>query len=133
VPANWTAVGDAIREGLTGLGMQQQELAAKSGVSPATIREIQTGKARQRNPRILRDISKALGWPSNYLAGVLQGQQPDQQSHETDEAARPADEPSVFIAKLASVLEHRIGHVVDVIYNNNSDIDITIEIRHSPR
>lgn len=129
--ANWTAVGKEIARRLGELDMQQKELAAASGVSVATIREIQRGKERRRNPRVLRDISAAL-WPgnSNHLKDILQGRQPDQQSHGTEVSD---SEPAAFLAKLAFVLENRIGRVVDVIYNNDADIDITIEIRHSPR
>lgn len=131
MPANWTAVGDAIALRLDELDMQQKELAAASKVSAATIREILRGKKRRRNPRILRDISVALDWPGNYLEGVLLSRPPDPQSHET-ETGVPGGAPSDFLAKLAFVLGHRIGRVVDVIYNEDSDVDITIEIRHSP-
>ena len=129
MPANWATVGKAITRRLGELDMQQKELAAMSAVSVATIREIQRGKKRRRNPRILKDISVALGWSANHLEDVLQGRQPDLHSHETEV---PDGEPAAFLAKLAFVLEHRIGRVVDVIYNNDSDVDITIEIRHSP-
>lgn len=129
MPANWTAVGDAITERLDELDMQQKELAASSKVSEATIREIQRGKKRRRNPRILRDISVALGWSANRLLDLLQDGQTDQQSRET-EAEGLVGDPSAFLAKLAFVLENRVGRVVDVIYNNDSDVDITIEIRH---
>jgi transcriptional regulator with XRE-family HTH domain len=129
VPANWAAVGVAIATRLGQLDMQQKELAALSGVSVATIREIQRGKKRRRNPRILRDISVALRWPENHLDDVLQGRRPHPQPRET---GVPDGEPAAFLAKLAFILEHRIGSVVDVIYNTDSDVDITIEIRHSP-
>lgn len=132
MPANWTAVGDAITRRLDELDMQQKELAAVSKVSEATIREIQRGKKRRRNPRILRDISKALDWPANRLPDLLQGGQPDPQSPGTETEA-PLGDPSAFLAKLAFVLEHRVGRVVDVIYDTDSDVDITIQIRHAPR
>lgn len=99
-------------------------------MSPATIREILRGKERRRNSKILRDISLALGWPGNHLENVLHGRQPGSQSLETEVSD---GEPAAFLAKLAFVLEHRIGRVVDVIYNSDCDVDITIEIRHSPR
>jgi len=130
VAANWTAVGEAIDDRLAELDMQQKELAARSGVSVATIREIQRGKERRRSPRLLRDISAVL-WPdnNNHLEDMLHGRQPVPQSLGT---GAPDSEPSAFLAKLAFILERRIGSVVDVIYNNDSDVDITIEIRHSP-
>lgn len=130
MPDNWRAVGDRITERLDNLGMQQKGLAANSNVSVATIREIQRGKSRHRNPRILQDISAALEWPEGYLEEVLHGRQPSPESPEPEPAA-PESEPSDFLAKLAVVLERRIGRVVDVIYNTDSNVDITIEIRHS--
>jgi transcriptional regulator with XRE-family HTH domain len=130
VPANWMAVSEAVRKGRDELGMQQKELAARSGVSAATIREIEDGKERRRNPRVLRDISVELGWPKNDLEEVLQGRKrPDELSRETE---TPQGESAAFLAKLVFVLENRIGRVVDVIYNTDSDVDITIEIKHSP-
>ncbi len=129
---NWQAVGDAITARLDELGMQQQQLAASSQVSVSTIREIQSGRKRRRNPRILQEISKALTWPANYLAGILQDGQPGQAPPKA-EAAELAGDPSGFLAKLAFVLERRIGPVVDVLYHGDSNVDITIEIRHSPR
>jgi transcriptional regulator with XRE-family HTH domain len=135
VPSNWAAVGDAITAQLNEIGMQQKDLAAKSRVSVATIREIQAGKARRRGPRVLEDISKALGWPADYLPNLLQGKTQDQdQKAASETAVRTVEsDPSAFLIKLATILEQRIGNVVDVIYNADSDVDITIEIRHSPR
>jgi transcriptional regulator with XRE-family HTH domain len=129
VPASWTAVGNAITERLAELAMQQKDLATKSGVSVAAIREIQRGTERRRHPRVLREISVALGWPANRLEDVLQGRQPDEQP---PKVGALTDESAAFLAKLAFVLEHRLGQVVEVIYTSDSDVDITIEIRHSP-
>jgi transcriptional regulator with XRE-family HTH domain len=128
VPANWTAVGDAITERLAELPMEQKELAAKSGVSVAMIREIQRGKERRRHPRVLRDISVALDWPANYLDRKLQGRPLDSQPREAEALA---GEPAEFLTKLAFVLERQLGQVVEMIYYNDSDVDITIEIRHT--
>jgi transcriptional regulator with XRE-family HTH domain len=133
VPSNWTVVGDAITARLDQKSMQQSELADRSGVSVATIREIQGGKERRRAPRVLRDISLALGWSADYLTALLHGREPEAEAPETHEAQAPDPDASAFLNKLAVVLEHRIGNVVDVIYNNDSDVDITIEIRHTPR
>ena len=116
MPSNWTTVGDAITTRLNEIGMQQKDLAATSSVSVATIREIQGGKERRRSPRILQGISVALEWPADYLADLLQGKKPEQQSQatresETRESEAPAvqPDPSDFLNKLAFILEHRIG------------------------
>lgn len=71
---DWDAVGKAITGRLAELQMTQLDLAAASGVSPATIREIQYNKlARRRSPRTLEALSEALSWPSGYLGQVLSG------------------------------------------------------------
>ncbi|MGH9161888.1 MAG: helix-turn-helix domain-containing protein [Vicinamibacteraceae bacterium] len=71
---DWQAVGKAISSRLDELRMTQLELAAASGVSPATIREIQYAKlTRRRSPRTLESLSTALKWPPPYLADVLTG------------------------------------------------------------
>lgn len=73
---DWVAVGKAIAARLDELGMTQLDLAAKSRVSPATIRELQYNKLpRRRHPRTLEAISTALDWPAEYLNDVLVGQQ----------------------------------------------------------
>lgn len=71
---DWDAVGKAISDRLEELQMTQLELAAESGVSPATIREIQYNKlTRRRSPRTLESLSVALQWPASYLGDVLAG------------------------------------------------------------
>lgn len=72
---DWDAVGRAISARLDELQMTQLELAAASGVSPATIREIQYNKlTRRRSPRTLEALSAALKWPASYLGDLLGGQ-----------------------------------------------------------
>lgn len=70
---DWQAVADAINTRLAELDMTQAELASKSTVSPATLREIQHGVGKKRSPRTLAAISEALGWPSRHLDDVASG------------------------------------------------------------
>nr|WP_211177083.1 XRE family transcriptional regulator [Pseudonocardia acidicola] len=57
--------------------MTQAELAARAGVALMTVRELQHNlKPRRRSPRTLTAISEALGWPSDQLARVLDGERP---------------------------------------------------------
>jgi transcriptional regulator with XRE-family HTH domain len=57
--------------------MTQQDLASRSGVSPATIREIQhNARPRRRYGRTLAALSEALNWPADYLDAVLAGRDP---------------------------------------------------------
>lgn len=84
---DWVAVGSAITARLEELGLTQLDLAARSKVSPATIRELQYNKLpRRRHPRTLAAISTALDWPSGYLSDVLSGNQAAPHADERDDA-----------------------------------------------
>src|SRR5258708_633525 len=69
----WAKAADAMRVRMDELGLTQFELAARSGVSLATIREVLHGRPRQRSPRLLAAVSEALGWPADRLASLLRG------------------------------------------------------------
>lgn len=74
---DWSAVAAAIQGRLAELEMTQTELATRSAVSYATVRELlKNPEGRQRNPRTLAALSEALGWPSGHLAAVLAGEEP---------------------------------------------------------
>jgi transcriptional regulator with XRE-family HTH domain len=74
VGKDWDAVAEAINTRLDELEMTQQELAASSGVSTATLRELQQNKSpRRRSPRLLAAVSTALRWPAGHLAEVAVG------------------------------------------------------------
>jgi transcriptional regulator with XRE-family HTH domain len=74
---NWSAVAEAITARMAIKRMSQTDLAAKSGMSVATIREIQRNiRPRQRRPPTLVALSEALGWPANALSEVLAGGDP---------------------------------------------------------
>lgn len=101
---DWDAVGKAISDRLAELQMTQLELAAASGVSPATIREIQYNKlARRRSPRTLEALSQALSWPAIYLRQVLSG-----------EVARPhADESSDRLLREFAIIHDELRALRD--------------------
>jgi transcriptional regulator with XRE-family HTH domain len=133
VSEDWLAVGDAVSSRMREFGMTQKRLAERSKVSPATIRQIQHHNGSQRHgPRTLEALSEALGWPSQYLDNVLNGRG---QQEITDQRALESRVSALEqrMNKLSVVFEQRLGDVVDVIYNSGSDVDITIQIKHSPR
>jgi transcriptional regulator with XRE-family HTH domain len=70
----WFAAARALKDRMAELGLTQFDLASKSGVSIATIREMLHARPRQRSPRTLSAISKALGWPAGQLASTLEGE-----------------------------------------------------------
>ena len=69
---DWVAVANAIKERVNELGWRQRELAQRSHVSQAIVRELQHHTVeRRRSARTLEALSLALGWPPQHLAAVL--------------------------------------------------------------
>lgn len=116
---DWAAVAVAINERLSGLGWRQRDLAERSGVSLATVREIQRHSVeRRRSPRTLASLSSALGWPPGHLSAVLRGQPApeltgrgaDNALSRLDRVERKLDDISARLdalgADLATVIDH---------------------------
>lgn len=71
---DWAAVAAALRDRLDEQGTTMTELAARSGVSLTTVRElVHVLNTRRRQPRTLASLSTALGWPADHLGAVLRG------------------------------------------------------------
>jgi transcriptional regulator with XRE-family HTH domain len=71
---NWAAVARAISDRIRELGWRQRELAERSHVSIAVVREIQRHTVeRRRSRRTLEALSVALGWEPERLERVLKG------------------------------------------------------------
>ena len=89
---DWAAVATAMRDRLDEQGMTMTELAARSGVSLTTVRElVHVLNTRRRQPRTLASLSAALGWPPEHLQTVLRGR---------PAAAPPADDLTVVRREL---------------------------------
>ena len=74
VPEDWAAVARAIDDRVRELGWRQRELAERSHVSAAVVREIQRNTVqRRRSRRTLESLSVALGWAPEHLDAVLNG------------------------------------------------------------
>jgi len=81
-PENWAAVARAISDRVRELGWRQRELAERSHVSVAVVREIQRHTVeRRRSPRTLEALSVALGWEPEYLDRVLKGHAKQPEGH----------------------------------------------------
>jgi hypothetical protein len=126
VSEDWAAVAEAINERVTELGWRQRELAERSHVSPAIVREIQRHTVeRRRSPRTLESLSITLGWEPQHLDAVLRGHglptpgKTVNGSHETvsarlDAIERRLDEITQILGDiktgLAAVIEHVGSH-----------------------
>ncbi|RSN32216.1 XRE family transcriptional regulator [Amycolatopsis sp. WAC 01416] len=86
--------------------MTQVELAASSGVSTATLREMQNARiARRRSSRTLAAISTALQWPADHLEHLaMNGENPSQPTDPLVALAERVDE----LAQRLESLERRL-------------------------
>jgi len=90
----WEAVAQAITDRMAERGLTQRELAERSGVSVATLREIQRGVRRRRSAVMLAAISRALGFPDGHLRDLMRSLRPEASSPDASDAdlrARVAD------------------------------------------
>ena len=89
---DWSAVAEAMNARAAELALKQKELATRSGVSLAIVREMQQGRIqRRRNRRTLEALSIALDWHPQHLTAVLQGKTPP----EAESPATAAEDPLV--------------------------------------
>lgn len=73
---DWAAVADVVKSRAAELQLTQQTLASRAGVSLATVQELWKGLPRNRQPRTLHAVAKALERPTEYLLEVLNGKPP---------------------------------------------------------
>jgi transcriptional regulator with XRE-family HTH domain len=119
VSEDWAAVAAAIKERLLELGWRQRELADRSHVSPATIREIQHHTVeRRRSPRTLESLSVTLGWAPDYLSAVLVGGKPVNGGPPTGTLAS-MDERLQEITRILHDLKADMATVIEHVRNNS--------------
>jgi len=122
-PENWAAVAAAISDRVRELGWRQRELAERSHVSAAVVREIQRNTVeRRRSPRTLEALSVALGWKPEHLDRVLR-------SHAQRPGGHTASDRAALWSRLDS-LELRLAEVAALVTELRSDIATVIG--HAP-
>jgi transcriptional regulator with XRE-family HTH domain len=107
--SHWADVARVVNARMAELEISQTELAALSGVSPATLRKIQAGDEQQRTRSTLASLSRALGLNEDHLWRVSRDESPDV------DAAVPQSELSALrtemadLARRVEALESRIA------------------------
>jgi transcriptional regulator with XRE-family HTH domain len=119
-PENWAAVARAISDRVRELGWRQRELAERSHVSVAVVREIQRHTVeRRRSPRTLQALSVALGWEPEHLHRVLKDRSQQSGNHASPDLAAVWSRLDSFdlrlaeLAKLLAELKSEIATVID--------------------
>jgi transcriptional regulator with XRE-family HTH domain len=107
VPENWPAVAKAINERMTELGLQQKELASKSGVSLAIVREVQHNVVeRRRSARTLEALAVALQWHPQHLLALMHDRKPPAPGEPREDMRDPVT------ARLA-IIEDRLTEITE--------------------
>ena len=119
-PENWAAVARAISDRVRELGWRQRELAERSHVSVAVVREIQRHTVeRRRSPRTLEALSVALGWEPEHLDRVLKG-------HAQQPGGHAAPDGAALWSRLDS-FESRLAEISKLLTELRSDIAAVID------
>lgn len=104
---DWAAVAKAINQRVNELGWRQRELAERSHVSQAIVRELQHHTVeRRRSERTLEALSATLGWHPQHLNAVLHGRRPP----EPDE---PAVDDGLSLGSRMDALERRMDEITE--------------------
>jgi transcriptional regulator with XRE-family HTH domain len=110
VAKDWDAVARAIDGRMQERDLTQTQLAASAHVSLETVRELRNNlRPRRRNPRVLAAVSEALGWPTDHLAAVLEGE-----SDTSPAGAQSAEEMRSEIARLGQEVKSLAGRLETV-------------------
>jgi transcriptional regulator with XRE-family HTH domain len=112
----WAAVANAINERMNQLGWRQRELARRSHVSQAIVRELQQHTVeRRRSARTLEALSIALGWHPQHLDAVLHGRRPP----EPDE---PVSDSADSVWARLETIDARLSEITDLLYEMNAKL-----------
>ncbi|GAB3428427.1 helix-turn-helix domain-containing protein [Flindersiella endophytica] len=119
---DWKAVARAINDRVEELGWRQRELAQRSHVSQATVRELQNHTVeRRRSARTLEALSTALGWHPGYLHAVLNRRQPP----DPDEPLAATGQPSLH--SRLDALESRMTEITERLDDVKADLATVVE------
>jgi transcriptional regulator with XRE-family HTH domain len=121
VSEDWAAVAKAINERVAELGWRQRELAERSHVSLATVREIQRQTVeRRRSPRTLESLSVTLGWQPQHLDEVLNGAG-------SPTAGQPVTGSGEALSPRLDTLERRLDEITQLLVDMKTDLSVVIE------
>ncbi|HEY0692820.1 MAG TPA: hypothetical protein VGD71_27735 [Kribbella sp.] len=118
---DWSAVAKAINERVHELGWRQRELAERSRVSQAIVRELQHHTVeRRRSARTLESLSVTLGWHPQHLESVLRGRRPP----DVDE---PVTDRGDTLWSRLDALEQRLDEITERLDDLRSGMTTVIE------
>jgi len=127
VTEDWVAVANAINARVNELGWRQRELAQRSHVSQAIVRELQHHTVeRRRSARTLEALSVALGWHPQHLSAVLHGRTPP-------ELGEPVRDNSRTVSARLDAIDERLSEITDLLHAMNTNLATVISHQHPDR
>ena len=118
---DWAAVAEAITRRVNELGWRQGELAERSHVSRATVRELQHHVVeRRRSARTLEALSVTLGWHPRHIDAVLHGRQPP-------EATEPVTNNGESLSSRMESLERHLSEITDRLDAIQTDLTTLVD------
>lgn len=116
VSEDWAAVAKTINERVQELGWKQRELAERSQVSQAIVREIQNHTVeRKRSDRTLEALALALGLHPQHLLAVLHGRIPPA-------LGQPREDMEDAVSARLAVIESRLSEITDQLAALRADV-----------
>lgn len=117
---DWAAIANAIKERVNELGWRQRELAERSHVSQAIVRELQHHTVeRRRSARTLEALSVALGWHPQHLTAVLHGRRPP-------ELGEPASDTGDSVSSRLEAIDERLSEITGLLSEMNANLATVI-------
>jgi len=121
VSEDWAAVAKAINERVNELGWRQRELAERSRVSQAIVRELQHHTVeRRRSTRTLESLSVTLGWHPQHLDAVLHARRPP-------EVNEPITDQGDTLWSRLDALEQRLEEITERLDDLKSGMTTVID------
>jgi transcriptional regulator with XRE-family HTH domain len=122
VTKDWVAVATAIDRRLTELGWRQRQLAERSNVSQAIVRELHRRTfERRRSPRTLEALSLALHWHPQHLHELSNGRRPP-------EPDKPDTDIRDTLWSRLDSLEETLNHRLDDITTRIDELKTNLEM-----
>ncbi|WP_035288764.1 helix-turn-helix domain-containing protein [Actinokineospora spheciospongiae] len=114
---DWSAVAKAIKSRTRELGLRQRQLADRSQVSQAIIRELENHTVeRRRNSKTLEALSLALEWHPGHLTALLHGKKPLRPGETGDQAMDTVlSRLEAIQDRLADISDRLDGLTIDVV------------------
>ncbi|WP_432850832.1 helix-turn-helix domain-containing protein [Amycolatopsis sp. CA-161197] len=120
---DWAAVAKTINERVQALGWKQRELAERSQVSQAIVREIQNHTVeRKRSDRTLEALSLALGLHPQHLLAVLHGRIPPA-------PGQPREDMEDAVTARLAVIERRLSEITEHLAELRADLAVVLSRR----